>query len=93
MAERSHPSRDSTIARSQIGTLYRSVGFVAPMLWGGFADWSGQHARVFMLLACVQGLVVAGLTLQPESFAWQAFLFLLCGLSDGGALLDAIIMR
>ncbi|KAL1511411.1 hypothetical protein AB1Y20_006211 [Prymnesium parvum] len=82
-----------TYARSFLGALHKTVSLAAPLAWGAAADWSRRHRLAFLAASSVNALAVALLVVHPASFGWQAAMLSLAGLTDGGALLDAIVIR
>ena len=82
-----------TYARSFLGTLYKAIAFIVPMVWGGIADWSGQHLLACTISTVGNAAAVGLLTLFPRSFVWQAAMLSMASIFDSGSLVDAIIIR
>ena len=66
----------------------------APPLWGLAADRTRQHHLVLGFLTVSNAVSIALLPLPPlRTFNWQLLLMVASGLSDYGALLEAVLIR
>jgi hypothetical protein len=80
--------------RSTLLAAYFVGRTLAPPLWGLVADRMRQHHLVLGFLAVSNAVSIALLPLPPlRTFNWQLLLMVASGLSDPGALLEAVLIR
>ena len=83
----------STIRMTFIVSANRAVSFFAPFLWGAVGDLTKRHSLVFSIGAVLNAALAVLMTLHPQDFYWQLLILSAAGLTDSGALLDAMVVR